>query len=213
MNGDENTPTEPTTASPTPDTAPAAEAAKPEASAEAAKPEASAEVPKPEASAEAAKPEASTEAPKAEPQPEAAKAEPQATPVGGIADALRRAFTDYLDESGAREQYGNEVNIDLDFLKDHAGPMFSSMFQQLTSSIIPKDLKVGVPINPATGQAGEKPVAVNFDLGGILTSFFSQKKQAAANDSAAEAAKPAADAAKPAAETAEAAPASTPDAE
>lgn len=126
-----------------------------------------------------------------------------AAPAGGITDALRRAFTDYLDKSGAREKYGDEVNVDLDFLREHAGPMFSSMFQQLTSNLVPKDMKVGVPTGAkAAGQDG--PVAVNLDIGGIISSFFKPKgdaTDAAANDAVATAPPAEAEKATPAAPT------------
>jgi hypothetical protein len=116
--------------------------------------------------------------------PKAAEAQTSGAPTGGITDALRRAFTDYLDKSGAREKYGDEVNVDLDFLREHAGPLFSSMFQQLTSNIVPKDMKVGVPTGAkAAGQDG--PVAVNLDIGGIISSFFKPKGEAAGGAEAA----------------------------
>jgi hypothetical protein len=124
--------------------------------------------------------ENATETPSGGPAPEsgaAAETRPPA-PSNAITDALRHAFQTYLDKSGAREQYGNEVNIDLDFLKQHAGPMFASMFQQLTSNIVPKDMKIGMPLPSADPTISDKPVAVNFDLGGIIQSFFTPRKPA-----------------------------------
>lgn len=89
----------------------------------------------------------------------------------GIADGLRNAFADYVHEHDIKPD-GGDVNVDLDFIKNHGGPLVTHMLRAVTNAIVPKDLKLSVPAkadpDAKEGEAGAKDVNVNFDVGDFL---------------------------------------------
>ncbi len=90
----------------------------------------------------------------------------------GIAEALKRGFADYLEKNNVRPQSGSELNVDLEFMKNHAGPLLAHLLRSATQSLVPKDLKFSVPTPPPADKPDDKPVNVNFDLGEFLSRLF-----------------------------------------
>lgn len=90
----------------------------------------------------------------------------------GLVDALRRGFADYLETNHVQPAEGNELNVDLDFMKDHAGPLLAHLLRSATQSILPKDLKFSVQAPPPEDKPEKSPVNVNFDLGAFLSKLF-----------------------------------------
>lgn len=90
----------------------------------------------------------------------------------GIADALKRGFADYLDQNHVRPTAGNELNVDLEFMKNHAGPLLAHLLRSATQSVMPKDLRFSVPTPPPADKPESAPVQVNFDLGDFLSKLF-----------------------------------------
>ncbi len=105
--------------------------------------------------------------PDAETPPKASSAPSQP----GITDALKRGFADYLEKNHV-EAKGNELNVDLDFMKNHAGPLLAHLLRSATQSVLPKDLRFTVPTPPPADKPGAPPVNVNFDLGEFLSKLF-----------------------------------------
>jgi hypothetical protein len=89
----------------------------------------------------------------------------------GLTDALKRGVADYLAQNDIRPATG-ELNVDMDFMRHHAGPLLAHLMKSATQSILPKDLKFSVPTPPAENKPGAAPVNVNFDLGDFLSKLF-----------------------------------------
>jgi hypothetical protein len=107
-------------------------------------------------------------------QPEAA-ASPQPSGVAanlGITEALKRGIADYLEKNDVHPKEGNELNVDLDFMKNHAGPLLAHLLRSATQSLMPKDLKFSVPTSPPPDKPDQAPVNVNFDLGEFISRLF-----------------------------------------
>ncbi|MBL8786574.1 MAG: hypothetical protein JNJ59_16845 [Deltaproteobacteria bacterium] len=107
------------------------------------------------------------------------QAEGEAAPSGeglvsklGITDALKRGLSDYLQTNHIRPAAGNELNVDMEFMRNHAGPLLAHLLRSATQSILPKDMKFSVPTAPAADKPEEKPVNVSFDLGDFLSKLF-----------------------------------------
>lgn len=118
-----------------------------------------------------------------EPTPTAKDAAPaaDAAPLG---DAMKNAFAEYLAANDIRPEEGKDLQVDLDFLKNHAGPLIVHMLRNATQSLLPKELKLSVkapesaaPDSAATeapaSDGGEAPkpaapIGVTFDLGDFL---------------------------------------------
>ncbi len=108
------------------------------------------------------------------PTPPDAQTPPKASSVAsqlGITDALKRGFADYLEKNHVQAT-GNELNVDLDFMKNHAGPLLAHLLRSATQSVLPKDLRFTVPTPPPADKPGAPPVNVNFDLGDFLSKLF-----------------------------------------
>jgi len=90
----------------------------------------------------------------------------------GITDALKRGFADYLEQHHVVPKSGNELNVDLDFMKNHAGPLLAHLLRSATQSVLPKDLRFTVPTPPPADKPDQAPVNVNFDLGDFLSKLF-----------------------------------------
>ncbi|MCC6622163.1 MAG: hypothetical protein IT385_12945 [Deltaproteobacteria bacterium] len=118
--------------------------------------------------------------PPAPPPDEPAK--PAAAPLG---DAIKAAFGRYLADQGIQPPPGQDLQVDLEFLKQHAGPLIVHMLRGATQSLLPRELKVAIqaprPEAPPAGEAGaapapgtdaatDRPAATNitFDLGDLL---------------------------------------------
>jgi len=108
----------------------------------------------------------------ATPPPQAAAAGPGVVAALGITDALKRGFADYLEQNHVRPQSGNELNVDLDFMKHHAGPLLAHLLRSATQSVMPKDLRFTVPTPPPADKPDQAPVNVNFDLGDFIAKLF-----------------------------------------
>jgi len=93
----------------------------------------------------------------------------------GLTESLKKAFSEYIEQNRIRPAQGNDLNVDLDFLKHHAGPLLVSMLKGATQTLLPKDLKFSVPAPPPAASEGDQPKApvnVNFDLGDFLSKLF-----------------------------------------
>ena len=90
----------------------------------------------------------------------------------GIADALKRGLADYIEQNHVRPTSGNELNVDLEFMKNHAGPLLAHLLRSATQTVMPKDLRFSVPTPPPADQPEGAPVQVNFDLGDFLSKLF-----------------------------------------
>lgn len=90
----------------------------------------------------------------------------------GIADALKKGFADYLEQNHVRPNQGNELNVDLEFMKQHAGPLLAHLLRSATQTVMPKDLRFSVPTPPPADKPEGAPVQVNFDLGDFISKLF-----------------------------------------
>ena len=109
------------------------------------------------------------------------------TDTAPLTELVRDAFAVYLDKSGAREQYGDHVNVDLAFLKAHGVPMVTTLFRELATRLVPPDLKLDVPLTPRppasaseaaqppAPDGSQRPLSVNLDLGAILGRMFAPR--------------------------------------
>ena len=104
--------------------------------------------------------------------PKAAASEQSVVAALGISDALKRGFADYLEQNHVRPQSGSELNVDLEFMRNHAGPLLAHLLRSATQSVLPKDLRFTVPTPPPADKPGAPPVNVNFDLGEFLSKLF-----------------------------------------
>jgi len=111
--------------------------------------------------------------------PDVPPTEPPAAPSGeglaqklGITDALKRGLSDYLQDNHIRPASGNELNVDMEFMRNHAGPLLAHLLRSATQSLLPKDMKFSVPTAPPSDKPDEKPVNVSFDLGDFLSKLF-----------------------------------------
>ena len=96
----------------------------------------------------------------------------------GVADRLKRAFSDYVESHDIQTGEGRDLNVDLDFVRTHGGPLVTHMLRSITQSLMPKDLSFTVPAGkPAdagedakaeSGEEAPKPVNIHFDLGDFL---------------------------------------------
>lgn len=90
----------------------------------------------------------------------------------GLGETLKKAFADYIEGQHIRPAQGADLNVDLEFLKNHAGPLLVSLLRGATQSLLPRDLKFSVPAPPPKDAADQTPVNVNFDLGDFLGKLF-----------------------------------------
>jgi len=102
--------------------------------------------------------------------PPSAAAPPSGT---ALTESLRQAFAQYLAERGIQPGEGGDVRVDLDFLREHAGPMIVQLLRGATQSLMPRELKLRLDAPGATPGEGEgeaKPAgpALTFDLGDLL---------------------------------------------
>ena len=119
---------------------------------------------------------------------------PTPTPASGLAarfglgDALRKAFADYIEKNKIQPAGSQDLNVDLDFLKNHGGPLLAALLRGATETLMPRDLKFSVPVGGAAATpaapaapaspadpapaAGSGPVNVHFDLGDFLGKLF-----------------------------------------
>ena len=104
--------------------------------------------------------------------PKAAASEQSVVAALGISDALKRGFADYLEQNHVRPQSGSELNVDLEFMRNHAGPLLAHLLRSATQSVLPKDLRFTVPTPPPADKPEQGPVNVNFDLGDFLAKLF-----------------------------------------
>src|SRR5689334_9204487 len=102
--------------------------------------------------------------------PESAK--PHDNDPLGIADALKRGFAEYLEKNNVRPETGSELNVDLEFMKSHTGPLLAHLLRSATQQVVPKDLRFTVATPPPKDKPGAAPVNVNFDLGDFLSRLF-----------------------------------------
>lgn len=103
--------------------------------------------------------------------PETAKPNESLAPGLGLTDALKRGVADYLAVNEIRPASG-ELNVDMDFMKQHAGPLLAHLLKSATQSILPKDMKFSVPTPPPESKPDAAPVNVSFDLGDFLSKIF-----------------------------------------
>lgn len=103
--------------------------------------------------------------------PAANESASQAAQGLGLTDALKRGVADYLAENNIRPTSG-EVNVDMEFVRQHAGPLLAHLMRSATQSFLPKDLKFSVPTPPVESKPDAKPVQVNFDLGDFLSKLI-----------------------------------------
>ena len=103
--------------------------------------------------------------------PETAGANESLAPSFGLTDALKRGVADYLAAHEIRPPSG-ELNVDMDFMKQHAGPLLAHLLKSATQSILPKDMKFSVPTPPPESKPDAAPVNVSFDLGDFLSKIF-----------------------------------------
>lgn len=102
---------------------------------------------------------------------EPAKPSESLAPGLGLTDALKRGVADYLAVNEIRPASG-ELNVDMDFMKQHAGPLLAHLLKSATQSILPKDMKFSVPTPPPESKPDAAPVNVSFDLGDFLSKIF-----------------------------------------
>ena len=108
-----------------------------------------------------------------EPPKEAAAPKPSGVAANlGIAEALKRGFADYLEKNDVHPTEGNELNVDLEFMRNHAGPLLAHLLRSATQTLMPKDLKFSVPTPPPPDKPDQAPVNVSFDLGDFLSRLF-----------------------------------------
>lgn len=103
--------------------------------------------------------------------PETATTNESLAPSLGLTDALKRGVADYLAVNEIRPASG-ELNVDMDFMKQHAGPLLAHLLKSATQSILPKDMKFSVPTPPPESKPDAAPVNVSFDLGDFLSKIF-----------------------------------------
>lgn len=103
--------------------------------------------------------------------PETAGSSESLAPSFGLTDALKRGVADYLAAHEIRPASG-ELNVDMDFMKQHAGPLLAHLLKSATQSILPKDMKFSVPTPPPESKPDAAPVNVSFDLGDFLSKIF-----------------------------------------
>jgi len=89
----------------------------------------------------------------------------------GLSDALKQGVADYLSQNNIRPATG-ELNVDMDFMRNHAGPLLAHLMRSATQTLLPKDLKFSVPTPAPESKPEAKPVNVNFDLGDFLSKLF-----------------------------------------
>lgn len=89
----------------------------------------------------------------------------------GLSDALKRGVADYLAQNEIRPA-GGELNVDMEFMRNHAGPLIAHLLKSATQTLLPKDLKFSVPTPPAENKPEAQPVNVNFDLGDFLSKLL-----------------------------------------
>jgi hypothetical protein len=89
----------------------------------------------------------------------------------GLSDILKRGLADYLATHEIRPATG-ELNVDLEFMRDHAGPLLAHLMRSATQNLVPKDMRFTVPTPPPADQPGAAPVNVNFDLGDFIAKLF-----------------------------------------
>jgi len=119
--------------------------------------------------------------PPAPPAPDPGEAAVRPAPLG---DAIKAAFGRYLADQGVQPPPGQDLQVDLEFLKQHAGPLIVHMLRGATQSLLPRELKVslqatappdtaadttgdGAPDAPAPA-APAAPTNITFDLGDLL---------------------------------------------
>lgn len=90
----------------------------------------------------------------------------------GLGESLKKAFSEYIETNHIRPAQGGDLNVDLDFLRNHAGPLLVSMLRGATQTLLPRDLKFSVPAPPPSDAKEQAPVNVNFDLGDFLAKLF-----------------------------------------
>lgn len=112
-----------------------------------------------------------TTPPPASDAPETGSANESLAPSFGLTDALKRGVADYLAANEIRPASG-ELNVDMDFMKQHAGPLLAHLLKSATQSILPKDMKFSVPTPPPESKPDAAPVNVSFDLGDFLSKIF-----------------------------------------
>ncbi|MFO0750392.1 MAG: hypothetical protein U1F43_32685 [Myxococcota bacterium] len=90
----------------------------------------------------------------------------------GLSETLKKTFADYIETNHIRPEHGADLNVDLDFLKHHAGPLLVHLLKGATQSLLPRDLKFSVPAPPPSDAPSKEPVNLNFDLGDFLAKLF-----------------------------------------
>lgn len=119
--------------------------------------------------------------------PTAPESDTGPAPALGIAEALKRGFADYLARHQVRPADGEELAVDLAFIKQHAGPLLAHLLRSTTQAMVPRDVHLSVspppPADevesaPASVKISPAPVKISIDLGDVLSKLLAPPPKA-----------------------------------
>ncbi|PIE18273.1 MAG: hypothetical protein CSA66_04885 [Proteobacteria bacterium] len=104
--------------------------------------------------------------------------------AGGLADALKRSFTEYVHKHEVVPKQGEQqLNLDLAFIRDHGGPLVAHMLKDLTKTLLPDNLSFSVPADQTKPEGQDSGgVTINFDLKDALGKLMQPQKSDAGED-------------------------------